>query len=80
VDRWCCAASASHPHTLRRYLKHRLGELHGAFDTAIAEHKYQGGYCCVYPIKVNQQRQVVEEVLESASRSISAWKPAPRPS
>jgi arginine decarboxylase len=45
-------------------LKHRLAELHGAFDTAIAEHKYQGGYCCVYPIKVNQQRQVVEEVLE----------------
>jgi arginine decarboxylase len=45
-------------------LKHRLGELHGAFAAAIAEHKYQGGYCCVYPIKVNQQRQVVEEVLE----------------
>ena len=32
--------------------------------TAIAEHQYQGQYCCVYPIKVNQQRQVVEEVLE----------------
>ena len=45
-------------------LKHRLGELHGAFQTAIAEHHYQGEYCCVYPIKVNQQRQVVEEVLE----------------
>jgi len=45
-------------------LKHRLGELHTAFQTAIAEHRYQGGYCCVYPIKVNQQRQVVEEVLE----------------
>jgi hypothetical protein len=45
-------------------LKHRLGELHSAFQTAIAEHHYQGGYCCVYPIKVNQQRQVVEEVLE----------------
>ena len=45
-------------------LKHRLGEIHSAFDTAIAEHKYQGGYCCVYPVKVNQQRQVVEEVLE----------------
>src|ERR1051326_8663178 len=45
-------------------LKHRLGELHGAFQTAIAEHRFQGGYCCVYPIKVNQQRQVVEEVLE----------------
>jgi arginine decarboxylase len=45
-------------------LKHRLGEIHGAFATAIAEHHYQGAYCCVYPIKVNQQRQVVEEVLE----------------
>jgi arginine decarboxylase len=45
-------------------LKHRLGELHDAFDVAIKEHKYNGGYCCVYPIKVNQQRQVVEEVLE----------------
>jgi arginine decarboxylase len=45
-------------------LKHRLGELHDAFDVAIREHKYNGNYCCVYPIKVNQQRQVVEEVLE----------------
>ena len=45
-------------------LKHRLSEIHGAFQTAIAEHKYNGRYCCVYPIKVNQQRQVVEEVLE----------------
>ena len=45
-------------------LKHRLGEIHTAFQNAITEHKYQGGYCCVYPIKVNQQRQVVEEVLE----------------
>jgi len=40
-------------------LKHRLGEIHAAFKTAITDHKYQGEYCCVYPIKVNQQRQVV---------------------
>src|SRR5271155_2360167 len=45
-------------------LKHRLGEIHDVFAMAIAEHRYQGDYCCVYPIKVNQQRQVVEEVLE----------------
>lgn len=45
-------------------LKHRLGEIHQAFMEAIAEHGYQGGYRCVYPIKVNQQRQVVEEVFE----------------
>jgi arginine decarboxylase len=44
-------------------LKHRLGEIHSAFQSAIAQHQYQGRYACVYPIKVNQQRQVVEEVL-----------------
>ena len=44
-------------------IKHRLGEMHQAFDTSIREHGYQGKYCCVYPIKVNQQRQVVEEVF-----------------
>jgi arginine decarboxylase len=44
-------------------LKHRLGDIHEAFQAAIAQHQYNGRYCCVYPIKVNQQRQVVEEVL-----------------
>jgi arginine decarboxylase len=44
-------------------LKHRLGEIHSAFQHAISQNQYQGRYCCVYPIKVNQQRQVVEEVL-----------------
>ena len=45
-------------------LKHRLGEMHDAFANSIAEHGYKGKYCCVYPIKVNQQRQVVEEVFQ----------------
>ena len=45
-------------------LKHRLGELHQAFRAAINENGYKGEYCCVFPIKVNQQRQVVEEVFE----------------
>ena len=44
-------------------LKHRLSDIHDAFQTAMAQHQYNGRYCCVYPIKVNQQRQVVEEVL-----------------
>jgi arginine decarboxylase len=43
-------------------IKHRLEELHQAFDNSIREHGYLGGYKCVYPIKVNQQRQVVEAV------------------
>ena len=45
-------------------LKHRLGEIHDAFQRAMKEYHFNGKYCCVYPIKVNQQRQVVEEVLE----------------
>ncbi|OFW06242.1 MAG: arginine decarboxylase [Acidobacteria bacterium RIFCSPLOWO2_02_FULL_68_18] len=45
-------------------LRHRLGEIHAAFQGAIAQNQYHGGYSCVYPVKVNQQRQVVEEVLD----------------
>ena len=44
-------------------LSHRLGALHGAFAGAIAEHRYEGRFTGVYPLKVNQQRQVVEEVM-----------------
>jgi len=44
-------------------LKHRLADIHTAFQSAITQNQYQGGYTCVYPIKVNQQRHVVEEVL-----------------
>jgi arginine decarboxylase len=43
-------------------LKHRLGRLHDAFAQAITENDYKNRYCAVYPIKVNQQRLVVEEV------------------
>src|SRR5262245_36906599 len=45
-------------------LRHRVGEIHDAFKAAINEYDYQGTYCCVYPIKVNQQRHVVEEILD----------------
>ena len=45
-------------------LQHRLGEIQEAFRRAIEEHQYRAGYQCIYPIKVNQQRQVVEEILQ----------------
>lgn len=45
-------------------LKRRLRDLNEAFAGAIAENGYTGGYSAVYPIKVNQQRRVVEEVRE----------------
>jgi arginine decarboxylase len=43
-------------------LRHRLLRLHKAFEQAIQENDYKGRYCAVFPIKVNQQRVVVEEV------------------
>lgn len=45
-------------------LRHRVGEIHEAFARAITENEFNGGYLCVYPIKVNQQRQVVQEILD----------------
>jgi arginine decarboxylase len=45
-------------------LRHRVGEIATAFQNAIRDSHYQGDYCCVYPIKVNQQRHVVEEILD----------------
>lgn len=43
-------------------LAHRLRHLHEAFAQAITENEYRNGYTAVFPIKVNQQRLVVEEV------------------
>ena len=45
-------------------LRHRVAEIHSAFQKAIEENEYSGKYACVYPIKVNQQKQVVEEILD----------------
>lgn len=45
-------------------LDERLKELHDVFAKAIKDHDYKGNYACVYPIKVNQQREVVEKIIE----------------
>jgi len=45
-------------------LRARIQQLSLEFRRAIADHGYQGGYTSVYPIKVNQQRHVVEEIVE----------------
>lgn len=44
-------------------LRHRVSSLSGAFSNAIQEYEYTGQYRPVFPIKVNQQRQVVEELV-----------------
>jgi arginine decarboxylase len=45
-------------------LKSRIEMLHARFARAIEEFQYEGKYTTVYPIKVNQQRHVVEEIVE----------------
>ncbi|HTL95479.1 MAG TPA: biosynthetic arginine decarboxylase, partial [Gemmatimonadaceae bacterium] len=45
-------------------LRSRVETLSGRFQTAIREFGYEGDYTLVYPIKVNQQRHVVEEIVQ----------------
>ena len=46
-------------------LDHRIAQLYSCFRQSIEEYAYQGRYRGVYPIKVNQQRHVVESLLRS---------------
>src|SRR5215470_4639669 len=46
-------------------LRHRVESVNLAFRSAIAEFNYQGKYRGVFPIKVNQLREVVEEILDA---------------
>ena len=45
-------------------LASRISALTGAFESAIADSAYSGRYRGVYPIKVNQQRHIVKEIVE----------------
>ena len=46
-------------------LRHRVETINRAFMSAITEAKYQNVYRGVFPIKVNQLREVVEEIMDS---------------
>jgi arginine decarboxylase len=46
----------------------QVRKLQRAFSKSIREFEYQGAHMCVYPMKVNQQRSVVEEYLREGSR------------
>ncbi len=45
-------------------LRDRLKQLRDCFQAAIDDHQYQGTYRCVFPIKVNQQRDVVQKIIQ----------------
>ncbi|MEY2408434.1 MAG: arginine decarboxylase [Verrucomicrobiota bacterium] len=46
-------------------LRHRVEAINLAFRGSIKEYSYQGQYHGVFPIKVNQLREVVEEILDA---------------
>ncbi len=46
-------------------LRHRVESINVAFRNSITEFNYQGRYRGVFPIKVNQLREVVEEILDA---------------
>src|SRR5215208_2750814 len=50
-------------------LRSRIEQLSERFAAAVREFEYTGGYTTVYPIKVNQQRHVVEEIVEFGKSS-----------
>ena len=51
-------------------LKHRIQSLCNGFKRAAETHGYTGKHTAVYPIKVNQQRCVVEEVLHHGGENV----------
>ncbi len=44
-------------------IKSRVELLHSCFQKAFGEYGYKGQYCGVYPIKVNQQKHLVQELV-----------------
>jgi len=49
-------------------LRHRVDSINAAFRNSIKEFNYQGQYRGVFPIKVNQLREVVEEILDAGKQ------------
>ena len=44
-------------------LRDRINTLQAAFQKAMRKHHYKASYTCIYPIKVNQQRSVIESMI-----------------
>src|SRR3982750_1297534 len=49
-------------------LRHRVESVNLAFQNAIAEFDYKGQYRGVFPIKVNQLREVIEEIVDAGQQ------------
>jgi len=53
-------------------LQHRVASLCEAFEEAMISNDYNGHYTAVYPIKVNQQKSVVEQILTQEQVGLEA--------
>jgi arginine decarboxylase len=49
-------------------LRHRVESVNRAFQTAMTEFDYKGQYRGVFPIKVNQLREVIEEIVDAGQQ------------
>ena len=49
-------------------LDHRIEQIFNCFEKAAEEYEFQGKHFNVYPIKVNQQRPVLEEIVEHGKK------------
>lgn len=66
------ASDISFPVLLRfsDMLRKRIQMLNEAFHAAIKSHDYRGDFVSAYPIKVNQQRRVVEAILTNGQAPV----------
>ncbi|KCZ73366.1 arginine decarboxylase [Candidatus Methanoperedens nitroreducens] len=49
-------------------LEGQIKELNGAFNNSISEYKYNNRYQAIFPMKVNQRREVIEEIVRSGKK------------
>ena len=61
-------------------LDNRIEKISTCFAEASRQYNYSASNFMIYPIKVNQMRQVVEEIVSYGKNSISASKQAQNPS
>ena len=50
-------------------IEHRIGEIHRVFEDAIEEFAYAGTYRALFPVKVNQHREVIEATLNALKKN-----------
>ncbi|HEY9206545.1 MAG TPA: biosynthetic arginine decarboxylase [Candidatus Methanoperedens sp.] len=49
-------------------LESQIKELNGAFSSSISEFRYNSVYQGVFPMKVNQRKEVIEEIIKSGKK------------